>query len=135
MKKKHFIIALVISLLWGLIFSGMAETDIRNSIAIFNTKWLDVLQAILTGIIMGLIIRIQIIRNYIEAIPFGSLLTGVAAGILGLGAIGIGIVGAIIVYFRFEAIELIKLPLHASIVGLSLYVIYLTLHWGESEKI
>ena len=121
--------------LWGIVFIGATEVSLRESLLIFNTGWFDVAKAIFVGVLIGFFLRIQNFRKYIEKIPFGFLLTGVAIGIIGLGSIGIGLVGASIIYIRFEEIELIRVPLHASVVGLAAYVIFLTAHWNENEKI
>jgi len=134
MKRKHLKVSLIICF-WGIVFFGFPAEELRKSLSFFNTSWLDVAQAIFTGVVIGLFLRIQIIREFLEKIPFSFLLTGVTLGIIGLGCIGIGLIGASIVYFRFEEIELIRIPLHASVVGLSAYVIYFTAHWNESEKI
>lgn len=105
----------------------------RAAVQIFNTGWLDAAKAILIGVLIGLVLRIRGVRNYVEGIPFGVLLTGVGLGVIGLGSIGV--FGAAILYLRFEDIELIRLPLHASVVGLSAFIIYLASKWGRSEEI
>ena len=132
MKRKHLKISLFICI-WGIIFFGFTEEALRKSVQTFNTGWLDVVQAVFTGVVIGFFLRIQVIREFIDKMPFGFLTTGVALGIIGLGFIGVGLIGASIIYIRFEEIELIRLPLHASVVGLAAYSIYLTAHWGEVQ--
>ena len=132
MKRTHLIISLVMCI-WGAVFLDMSEIELRNSLQFFNTGWLDAVTGIFCGVLFGSILRVQNFKDYLGKIPMGFLLTGVALGVIGLGGIGIGLVGASIIYIRFDAIELMRISLHASVVGLGAYTIYLTAHWGKAE--
>ena len=121
--------------MWGIVFIGASGEEIRNAVQTFNTEWFDLVKAIVVGLIIGFILRFRSVRNYIEGIPFGTLLTGVGIGIIGLGFLGVGVFGAAIVFVRHGDIELIKVPLHASVVGLSAYCIYFSSRWRRSEEI
>ena len=119
---------------FGIVFINTSIEDLTKSLPTFSTSWFEAVEAIIIGIIIGLIIRNKSIRNYINTIPFGSFLTGVGIGIIGLGSIGIGIIGSAIIYFKFNNIDFIQLPLNASVVGLSAYCIYLASMWKRQSE-
>jgi len=132
MNIKHYLYSLVLSF-WCIIFVGISENDVIESAKLFNTSFFDLVKAVFIGLILGLVIRISNVRNYLGGMPLGLLLTGVPLGVIGLGAIGMGLFGAMIIYLRFDNIELLRLPLHATVVGISSYVIYQTIHWSKRD--
>jgi hypothetical protein len=77
------------------------------------------------------------VQSYLCGLTLGEFLAGLGLGlgVLGLGMIAMGLVGASITYMRFGVFELIKVPLHASVVGLSLCVIYFTSRWRCVDRI
>lgn len=124
MKTKHILLVIVISC-FGIVFLNSSKEAFAELVKTFNTSWYDALKAIFIGFILEMMLRIESIRNYINTIPLGTLMTGVGLGIFGLSGIGMGFIGAIIIYLKFNNIEFIRVPLHASIVGLSAFCIYL----------
>ena len=130
MKKKHVIISLFISL-FGFVIGSSTADDLRGAVQVFNTGWFDFLKASVIGVVIGLIARTGIKKNKLHSLPAGILLVG----IIGIGAIGVGIIGAVVVYLRYEDLELIRVPLHASVVGLAAYCIYLVSQWRLNEEI
>ena len=134
MERKHYLVVLVISL-WGLVFLGPSKEEMTEVAKIFNTGLLDVLKAIVVGVVIGIVLRINSVRAYLNNTTFGSLLTSTGLCVIGLGAIGIGILGAVILYFRLGEIELVRVPLHAAVVGSSAMVIYAVSKVRNNEKI
>ncbi len=132
MNSRDYKFSLIISL-WCIVFIGASEKDLAESIEIFNTGWLDLLKAVVVGFIIGLIFRKNKVQNYLESLPLGKLTTGTFLGIVGLGFIGVGVMGAIIIYAKFGNIEYVRLPLHAALVGLATYLIYITMHWSKRD--
>lgn len=133
MKTKHISLVILISC-FGIVFISSSLDDFTEMTKAFDTNWFDAIEAIFIGLILGLMLRIESIRNYINTIPFGTFLTGVGIGIIGLGAIGMGFIGAAIIYLKFYDIELIRVPLHASVVGLSAFCIYLVSMWKRTNN-
>ncbi len=132
MNSRDYKFSLIISL-WCVVFVGATEKDLVESIEIFNTGWLDLIKAIVVGFIIGLIFRNNKVQNYLESLPLGKLTTGTFLGIVGLGFIGVGLLGAVIIYLKFGNIEFVRLPLHATLVGLAAYLIYITMHWSKRD--
>jgi len=132
MTSRDYKFSLIISL-WCIVFIGASEKDLIESIAIFNTGWFDLLKAVVMGIVIGLIFRNKKVKNFLESLPLGTLITGTFLGIVGLGFIGVGMLGSLIIYMKFGNIEYVRLPLHATLVGLATYLIYITIHWSKRD--
>jgi len=134
MNKKHLLIALFISL-FSIVFMGTSEEKLQDALQIFNTRWIDLEKGVFVGALIGLVLRAKRVREFVEGGPFGSFLTGVGIGVIGLGFAGIGLLGAAIIYLRFTDVELIRVPLHATVVGISALSIFLVSRFGRNEKI
>ncbi len=131
--KKHIYTAIIISL-FGIVFINYSADDIRKASHIFNTEWLDVIKAIFSGIVIGMILRKKSIRNYLENIPLGTVLTGKGIGSIGLGAIGFGFLGALIIYLKFGIIEFYKNSTECiSCWACLLICIFLVSTWGRTR--
>ena len=131
MKSKHYLFSTILSL-WGLCFLGATQTNMENILPLLNTTWFDAFTALFIGAIIGIALTFPPIRQYVDNQPFCTIVTGVAPGVIGLGAIGIGVTGALIVYMKTGDVALIRIPLHASVIGLALFTWYCVLRWRHS---
>ncbi len=134
MSGKHYLVAFLISL-WGIVFIGVSPSELREASKVFHMGLSEVLKAGAVGVVLGLVLRVDKVRSYLNRIAFGSLLTGVGLGVVGLGAIGSGVVGVAVVYWRLGDMALAGLPMHAAVVGLSAIIIYFVSRIGRDEKI
>ena len=123
MTKKDALIILIISL-WGFIFLGVNESEMVDAFHIFKIKWMDVFKAVIVGTLIGMALRTKGVQSFVISLPFGELIISKWLGILGLGVIGIGALGALVVFWRFNHLDFVYLPLNFSVTGLSVYLIY-----------
>jgi len=120
--------------LWGIVFYLMAETMPDELLPVFRTSWLEGLKALIVGISLGGLFRIAKIKNYlVESVVGGEAFLRVGFGVLGLGMIGMGVVGAALVYSKHENLELILVPLNATVVGLAVTAIHVVMNWKRNE--
>jgi len=133
MHRKHYLWVALLSL-WGIVFYLMAETMPDELLPVFRTSWLEGLKALIVGISLGGLFRIAKIKNYlVESVVGGETFLRVGFGVLGLGMIGMGVVGAALVYSKHENLELILVPLNATVVGLAVTAIHVVMNWKRNE--
>ena len=132
MNKKHYKYAIIISL-FGLIFANSSQTDLNESVLIFTLSWHDLVLAIVGGIILGLLLRLRSVFEFINSFLGNKNIIYFGSGVIGIGAIGIGLVGSLIVYFKFNDLNLIQLPLHFAKIGIVLYITHLIIIRKKNE--
>ncbi|GAB5450212.1 MAG: hypothetical protein Hals2KO_05400 [Halioglobus sp.] len=118
---------------FSVVFIGEQEADLRGAVQMFDTNWADAGKAFVIGICLGFVLRIPAVSKYIDSSGFGFLLSGMNLAIIGIGVIGMGVLGALIVYIKFEQAVYMRVPLHASVVGLSLLAMDIAAECGRRE--